>query len=150
MIDDIKLIPKVGFQKLVQDVTSNYHYDTWAWISVSFAILFLLMFIGYFYTKNSIAKRIFFTSMIMVFLAILICVSAAIFEKNNFDNNRPAIIFAEAISIKTEPKNNAPDSFMLHEGSKVFILETTDNWNRIELTDGKKGWILASNLKELK
>lgn len=27
-IDDIKIIPKVGFQKMIADFTSAYHYDS--------------------------------------------------------------------------------------------------------------------------
>jgi tetratricopeptide (TPR) repeat protein len=149
-IDDIKEIPKVGFHKIIQDFTSNYHYDTWAWIAVGFATLFLLLFAGYFYTMNSIFKRLFFSSMILVFVTILMSVAAALFEKSNYNSDQPAIVFAEITSVKTEPKVNAPDSFVLHEGSKVFILETLDNWKKIELTDGKKGWILTSSIKELK
>ena len=45
-IDDIKVIPKVGFSKLLADFTSKYHYDTWAWIAVGFAFVFLLFFIA--------------------------------------------------------------------------------------------------------
>lgn len=52
-IDDIKVIPKVGFQKLISDFTSKYYYDTWAWIAVAFALLFLAFFFRLlFFTKN--------------------------------------------------------------------------------------------------
>ena len=34
-IDEIKVIPQVGFSKMVHDFTSIFHYNTWAWISVS-------------------------------------------------------------------------------------------------------------------
>lgn len=149
-IDDIKQIPKVGFQKMLEDVTSKYHYNTWAWIAVGLSGLFLLLFIGYFYTLASILKRVFFTSMFVVLPIIVLSVCAALFEKNNYEKNQPAIVFAEIASIKTEPKLDAADSFVLHEGSKVYILETLDNWNKIELTDGKKGWILNKSLKTLK
>lgn len=149
-IDDIKEIPKVGFRNMLQDFTAKYHYDTWAWISVAFAGFFLLLFIGFFYAVNSLVKRMFFTAMLLVLLLIFLSVASAIFEKNNYVSNRPAIVFAEISAVKTEPKSSAPDSFMLHEGSKVFIVETLDNWKKIELTDGKKGWIPASNIKEIK
>ena len=40
-IDEIKEVPKVGFEKLVRDFTATYHYNTWAWISVVLAVVFL-------------------------------------------------------------------------------------------------------------
>src|SRR6187431_3715248 len=33
-IDEIKDVPTVGFSKMVQDITSTFHYNTWAWISI--------------------------------------------------------------------------------------------------------------------
>jgi SH3-like domain-containing protein len=53
-------------------------------------------------------------------------------------------------SVKSEPKVGAADAFMLHEGTKVYIVETLDNWNKIQLTDGNEGWIENSAIKRLK
>jgi SH3-like domain-containing protein len=39
---------------------------------------------------------------------------------------------------------------MLHEGTKVFVLETLNNWKKIQLTDGTEGWIDSNAIKELK
>ena len=44
-IDDIKVVPKVGFSKLIEDFTSSYYYDTWAWIAVVLAFVFLTFFV---------------------------------------------------------------------------------------------------------
>ena len=49
-IDAIKVIPKVGFGKLIQDLTASYHYNTWAWTAVIQSFVFLLFFIGYYFS----------------------------------------------------------------------------------------------------
>ena len=149
-IDDIKVIPKVGFSKLLSDITSSHHYDVWAWFAVGFAGIFLGFFLAFYFMNQTLPKRLFFTAMIISFLAILICAAAALYAKSNFDNDQPAIVFAEVISVKTEPKSTSPDGFILHEGTKVFVLESADNWKQIELTDGKKGWLVSSSIKMLK
>jgi tetratricopeptide (TPR) repeat protein len=149
-IDDIKVIPKVGFNKLIQDFTSNYHYDTWAWIAVSFAFIFLLFFIGYYFSQTTLLKRIFFLGMFVLLLAIVVSVSSGIYEKMHYENEKPAIVFSEIVSVKSEPKNTSPDAFVLHEGTKVYILESIANWKKIELTDETTGWIEADAVKELK
>src|SRR6478735_3169028 len=33
-IDEIKEVPTVGFEKKILNLTSEFHYDTWAWIAV--------------------------------------------------------------------------------------------------------------------
>jgi tetratricopeptide (TPR) repeat protein len=149
-IDDIKVVPKVGFQKLIQDVTSKYHYDTWAWITVTLAFVFLLFFVGYYFSQTTLLKRVFFIGMFLFLLAIVVSVSSAIYEKNHYENEKPAIVFAEITTVKSEPKNSSPDAFVLHEGAKVYVLESIANWKKIELTDETTGWIEADAIKELK
>lgn len=149
-IDDIKIIPKVGFHKLIQDFTSTYHYDTWAWIAIGLAFIFLLSFLGYYFSAAAWKKRVFFSGMFLFLLGILLSVSAGIFERNRLNNEKPAIVFAETAPVKSEPKSGSPDSFILHEGAKVYILESIANWKKIELTDETTGWIESSSIKELK
>ena len=149
-IDDIKVMPKVGFHKLIQNFTSNYHYDTWAWIAVVFAFVFLLFFVGYYFSQTTLLKRVFFIGMFAVLLGISLSVASGIYEKNHYDNEKPAIVFSEIATVKSEPKATSPDSFVLHEGTKVYVLENIANWKKIQLTDETTGWIEADAIKELK
>ena len=149
-IDDIKVIPKVGFNKLISDFTSMNHYNTWAWIAVFLAFVFLLFFVGYYFSGTTFKKRIFFFGMFVVLIGITISVSSGIFEKNRLANEKPAIVFAESVSVKSEPKASSADTFVLHEGTKVYILESIANWKKIQLTDGTEGWIDKTAIREVK
>lgn len=149
-IDEIKDIPTVGFSKIIQDFTATFHYNTWAWISVGLSMLFLLSFVGYYFSQISLSKRIFFIGMFAFVVLLLLSLSAAIFEKNNFRNEKPAIVFAEETEVKSEPQKASNTVFSLHEGTKVFVLETMDNWKKIQLTDGTQGWIEKTAIKEVK
>jgi tetratricopeptide (TPR) repeat protein len=149
-IDDIKVIQKVGFSKLIQDFTAKYYYDTWAWIAVAFAFLFLLFFVGYYFSHSTVLKRVFFFGMFFWLLGIGLSTAAGFYEKGCMDNERPAIVFAETASVKSEPKISATDAFVLHEGTKVYILESIANWKKVELTDETTGWIEESAIKEIK
>jgi len=149
-IDDIKVIPKVGFQKLISDFTSSYYYDTWAWIAVVFAFLFLAFFAGYYFSHQTTVKRIFFFGMFVWLLVIGLAASSGFYERSRMENEKPAIIFAESTALKNEPKVNSPDATVLHEGTKVFVLESIANWKKVELTDETTGWIEESAIKEIK
>ncbi|WP_035669195.1 tetratricopeptide repeat protein [Flavobacterium sp. 83] len=149
-IDEIKVVPKVGFGKLLRDFTGAYHYNTWAWIAVGLATVFLLFFIGYYFSQITVTKRIFFFGMFVFIFLILISVLSAIFEKSHFDNEKPAIVFAEITEVKSEPQKAGAAIFVLHEGTKVFVQETLENWKKIQLTDGTEGWIESNAIKEVK
>ena len=64
--------------------------------------------------------------------------------------DQPAIVFAEESKIKTEPNLRSEEAFKLHEGTKVQVLDTVDDWKKIKLSDGKTGWIVAQDIKLLK
>ena len=149
-IDDIKVIPKVGFSKLIQDFTAKYYYDTWAWIAVAFAFLFLLFFVGYYFSHSTVLKRVFFFGMFLWLIGIGLSTASSFYEKGRIDNEKPAIVFAETASVKSEPKSGATAAFVLHEGTKVYILESIANWKKVELTDETTGWIEESAIKEIK
>ncbi|MFB9077743.1 tetratricopeptide repeat protein [Flavobacterium procerum] len=149
-IDEIKEVPKVGFAKLIQNFTSIYDYNTWAKISVGIAFVFLLAFIGYYFSQLTLLKRIYFIGMFILLIALVLTVSAGMSEKSHFDNDRPAIVFSEMSEVRSEPQKAGSAVILLHEGAKVYVLETVGSWKKIELTDGTEGWIDSSTIKEVK
>jgi len=149
-IDDIKEVPKVGFNKMLQDLTSTYNYNTWAWIAVSFAMVFLLFFIGYYFSETTRLKRLFFIGMFLVLLVIIISSLSAIFERDAYKNDRPAIVFDAVLAVKAEPKLASQDIVVLHEGTKIYVIDTLENWKKIQIPDATEGWVEDKTIKELK
>lgn len=49
--------------------------------------------------------------------------------------------------VKSAPSTQSEDLFILHEGTKVLVLESFNNWTKIKLSDGMIGW-LESNVVE--
>lgn len=148
-IDHIEEVPKLGFSKLLSDLTSSFHYDTWAWLAVVFAFLGLFGFSGYYFSSTTALKRVFFSAMVFSVLLVLLSVFAGFFEKNRLEKESPAIVFADEVIVKSEPNASAPDVFTLHEGTKVYALETVGNYKKIQLLNQKEGWIVKSAIKEL-
>lgn len=149
-IDNIKEVPKAGFSKMLYNLTGSYHYNTWAWIAVGFAFGFLAMFIGYYFAGSTVLKRIFFVSMFVILLLIVISIISAIFVKSVENSERPAIVYEEVLSVKAEPSVNSEDAFLLHEGTKVQVLENVDNWRKIQLADESVGWVPKNTIREVK
>lgn len=149
-VDEVKVIPKVGFEKLLRDFTAIYNYDKWAWLAITFSVLFLLGFIGYYFSAASVLKRVFFVSMFLMLIFVLISVSAAMFEKNYAVNERPAIVFADKTEVKSEAKNRGTKVIDLHEGTKVYVKQVDGAWKKVQLTDGTIGWIESEAIREVK
>ena len=91
----------------------------------------------------------FFTTSILSFLILVITLTITYSQYNQSKNTIEAIIFSEIIKVKNAPTKDADQLFTLHEGTKVSILDNVDEWKKIKLVDGKIGWVLSKNLKEL-
>lgn len=150
MIDEIKEVPKVGFSNWLSGFTSVYHYDIWAKIAIGFSFLVLLSFIGYYFIPKVRIKRIFFGLTVLFLVCSLLSVLVSSFEKNQMEVDNPAIVFSEKASVKGEPKTSSSNVQIIHEGTKVYILDSVDDYYKIELLNGTIGWILKSDVKPLK
>ncbi|KGO85697.1 BatE protein [Flavobacterium rivuli WB 3.3-2 = DSM 21788] len=150
VIDDIKQAPKVGLSKMLYGITGTYHYNTWAWVAVSFSGFFILLFLGYYLVGTTLLKRIFFTGMCLAVLCSLFSILAAAFVRSQEAGQNPAIVYAEVVSIKSEPSASAKDAFILHEGTKVNIKETVGNWSKVVLADDSVGWVEKDAIRALK
>jgi tetratricopeptide (TPR) repeat protein len=149
-LDAIETLPQTGLSRIYKSVTSRLTFDQWAYASIFCMILFVLLYIAFYYNQYSTRKRFaFIGSLIALFLCIVFIVFASI-EFSSFQSDNPAIIFADEVNVRSEPNTSSEDVFTLHSGTKVNVLDSLNNYRKIRLSDGKTGWIPASDLKVLK
>lgn len=148
-LDAIDVIPEVGISKVISNVSNTISFNAWAILAVCFVILAVILFINYYLSNGTKTKRFSFTvGLICVFLMVGSLVSA--FHKFSLDqSNNPAIVFAQETKVKSEPNLRSDEAFRLHEGTKVQVLDTINNWMKIKLSDGKTGWIPSTDIKLL-
>ncbi|MDG5490881.1 tetratricopeptide repeat protein [Psychroserpens sp. SPM9] len=149
-IDDIDDIPEVGFSRLVTNTTNLMSFDNWAKTAIGMVVLFIVLFLIYYFSESTSKKRFAFVSSMLSILIAFLALGFAFHKYELVEKNQPAIVFAVETPIKSEPNLRSPESFKLHEGTKVQVLDTVSNWKRIELSDGKTGWISSDAIKMLK
>jgi tetratricopeptide (TPR) repeat protein len=148
-IDAVDVIPEAGFSKIIKSTANLMSFEDWAKISVVSIFLFVILFLIYYFAYSSSRKRLAFIGSAVSIFLLMVALTFA-FQKYNLDQkDRPAIVFAQEAQIKGEPNLRSEESFKLHEGTKVQILDTVNNWKKIKLTDGKTGWISNEDIKEL-
>jgi len=148
-IDAIDVIPEVGFSKFIKRITNSFSFDTWAKIAILFSIIYVLLVLAYYLSYTTVKKRFAFVVSVICLLLLSLSLTLA-FHKFKLDKNEnPAIVFAQEAQIKTEPNLRSEEAFKLHEGTKVQVLDTINNWKKVKLSDGKVGWILSKDIKLL-
>lgn len=149
-LDDIETLPQTGLSKLMERTTGLMTFDQWAYLAVGFMAMFVLLYIAYFYLQYATHKRLaFVASLIFLFLS-LSTVLFAWLQYREYEKTQPAIVFSSEISVKSEPNARSQSAFVLHEGTKVQVIEELNDWKKIELADGSVGWIQAKDIRLLK
>jgi tetratricopeptide (TPR) repeat protein len=149
ILDNIEPLPKSLWQKFMESTVLRFTYETWSKIAVGLAFVFALLFLMYHFSYSTGKKRIYFITSILSVIFVTISLFFAYRNKHHVNNNIEAIIFSAAAPVKNAPTNSSDVYFELHEGTKVLILETLDNWKKIKIADGKMGWIDSAALKEI-
>ena len=57
------------------------------------------------------------------------------------------VIYAAKVEAHSEPNVFSTRLFEVHEGLRVSISHSVDNWVEIELLDGKMGWIENNQIR---
>lgn len=148
-LDRIEALPKSVFQKFNENYLQKLTYNAWAIVTVVISFIASILFLLFYFAYSPNKKRLYFSTSIISFLLLIISITITYSQYSQSKNTVEAIIFTEEISIKNEPTSNSDEVFTLHEGTKVLVLDSVDNWKKIKLADGKIGWTQSKNLKEL-
>lgn len=149
-LDAIEIMPKTGLAKIYDDLIGFLSFDQWGYSAVIFMLLFVILYIAFYYLRYATQKRIaFITSIIALIIAIASLVFAFL-QFNEFKADQPAIIFAEEVSVKSEPNERSQVVFELHEGTKLNVLEELNDWKKVRIADGQTGWLSSESIKLLK
>jgi tetratricopeptide (TPR) repeat protein len=124
--------------------------DAWARVAlISLTLVIVLLLVYLFASRLWLRKVGFFGG----FLLLAVFVLSNLFawqQKQNLLFRKGAIITAPSVTVKSTPAKNGTDLFILHEGTKVNITDSSmRGWLEIRIADGKEGWIERNKLEEI-
>jgi len=146
-IDAIETIPQTSISKTYNKIINLFSIDGWAIAAVSFVILFVLLYLLYYFEFQTNKKRLYFSTSIVSMLLVFVALGFTFASFSNAKNNKPAIVFAQETQVRTDPKIKSDEAFTLHEGTKVQVLDSFNQWKKIKIADGKTGWIKNEDIK---
>lgn len=122
--------------------------DTWAVLFIVFLAATLAMLLLFLLGRSSRNRKIGFFVGIAMFLLAALCLDFAFWQRTDYRNADKAVVMKPVCSAKSSPgSDSATDLFVLHEGTKVTILDSVGNWDNIELADGRQGWLQSTDLE---
>lgn len=144
--DKIESVPEFFVKTWSKNISNAFSIDTWSVITlVIFGVLLICLFF-YFTAKTRVLKKSMFFSGLLLIIMTICSFSITVKKYNYIKSQNEGIIITPTITVKSSPSSSSVDLFVLHEGSKVKILDHTDNWDKIKIANGSIGWLPSSTI----
>lgn len=144
--DKIEPVPEIFIKTWWNNFSNIFTLKTWSVISLIVTVFLLVSLFFYLTARTRILKKsMFFSSILFIFLTI-ITFSISTKKYNYMRSSNEGIIVSPTITVKSSPSSSSVDLFVLHEGSKVKILDNAGEWEKIKIANGSVGWLPSSTI----
>lgn len=141
IVDKIEPVPQSFLVKGWRNMRTWLSGDQWAWCSIFAFALFLAALLLFLRARRiGLRKLGFFTGLVFLLVFALSVVFAMQLRRGTMTQDQ-AIIMTPTVNVKSSPSNTSVDLFVLHEGTKVLILESAEGWNKIRIANGSVGYL---------
>jgi tetratricopeptide (TPR) repeat protein len=149
VIDKIETVPEIFYVRWAKSISSLLTTDNWSrlviiciWIMFLFAAMYVL-------SSAVVMKRIGF---LMATIFLLVTIAVFLISRQSYSTQvqqKRAVVMSMSAYVKSSPGDNNTDLFVLHEGTRMDILDSYDNWVKIRIANGSIGWLKSADIEEI-
>lgn len=147
-----KIIPhhEIFFVLWGRQIVNLMSVDKWATTAVTAFLLMLLCLCAYLFASRMWIKKTGFYAAVAALAVCLLSNVCAWQGRQRQANRLGAIVMGSSAVVHSTPASNGVDLFVIHEGTRVDIIDDTmREWKEIQLADGKKGWIETKAIERI-
>lgn len=145
--DNIEAVPEFFLASWIRSWRRSMSTDAWAVVSLVTLAVMLAAILVFLLSNRLLLRKTGFYTALAAFAICMFAVYFSIGQKRDIESSDNAIVTASAIAVHSSPDKSSKEIFMLHEGTKVEILESLGEWKEIAIADGNKGWIHRSAIE---
>lgn len=146
--DKIDEVPEFVLKTWARSICYWFGSDVWAVLSLVLLAVALAWVLLFLLGRSEGARRAGFFTGIAALLLALGAFGFARWQRSDALRSDAAIVMRPVSAVKSSPSADAAkDLFILHEGTKVRILDQVSGYTDIELSDGRQGWISTADLE---
>lgn len=147
-VDKVETVPEVFFVTWTKALINSMSVDAWAVCGVVSFLLLIVSLYFFIFSKQVVLKKVGFITGIVFLIVVVMTNVFAFKQKKELLNRDSAIIMNPSVTVRSTPSENGTSLFILHEGHKVDIKDSSmKDWKEIRLEDGKVGWVPVSSIE---
>lgn len=149
-IDKITPASEMFFVTWWKALVNSMSIQAWVILAIGAFILMLLGILSYFFVPTIIVRKIGIYGAFAMLFVVFISNIAAYSQNQLIENRMTAIVMSPAVTVKSSPSVNSKDLFVIHEGTKVEILDNQmKGWREVKFEEGKLGWVPKESIEEI-
>ena len=146
--DNIEPVPEFFLKEWLRNISQIMSSDAWAVLFIVMLCVTLALLLVFLLAPSVVWRRVGFFTGLVTLLLMTASLSFSIWQKKDYMGHDEAVVMKTVTSVKSSPStDNSTDLFILHEGTKVTVLETMGAWTNISLADGRQGWMKTSDIE---
>lgn len=119
----------------------------WAWLTVVFSFLMLLLIVVFRKTTLRNLKKVCFYSGMNIFVLFVLSMILTSITFMKVTDSDEGVVISKVVDVKSSPAENSETVFTLHEGTVMSILNNNGKWIEISVNQGNIGWISINDIE---
>jgi len=147
VVDKMDPVPDIFYKRWVHDIAMLCSTNTWSQIFIASAWL-LFIFLTIFVVSRTVGmKKISFV--IACFFLATTSVSYFISRKSYTLTfvDQQAVVVSPSVYVKNSPDEKGSDQFIIHEGTKMDVLDEFGDWKKVRIANGSVGWLKQNSIE---
>lgn len=149
VVDRIDAVPEVFYKRWIHSISSLLPANTWSIIFIS-VIWLAFLSAGYYVIGQTVSHKR--TGFILILIFAGLSIVTYFFSSTSYSKDmkeEQAIVMSSSVYVKSSPDEKGNDLFILHEGTKVDVLEPFEDWAKIRIANGTIGWLKVKDVEKI-
>lgn len=147
-IDKITPVNEMFFITWLHTFRNLTDADGWARWSIASTVVALVLLLVFLFASRVFLRKVGFYGAVLSLVVFVVCVVCATRQKYAAEHRNGAIVISSSVSVKQTPADSSNDVFVIHEGTRVDITDSTmKGWRAIKTADGREGWLKTSAIE---
>jgi tetratricopeptide (TPR) repeat protein len=143
--DRIQELPSLGVEDLWTVLTASNRLPLWSTLAILANLIGFALLVLWLWSKRRNVKRGAFWAGAVLILIGFVGYGMSRATYSRIKAATEAVILAPKVEVKNSPSSNDSNAFVLHEGTRVKILQESEEWFEVRIANGSVGWMPRSS-----
>jgi len=145
--DKIQEIPELFYIRYFKKFRSLFSLRALTFISLILYFSLIASMVIWLLSRSRFVRRVFKTTVFVFLIFFAVSSLTGVFKILSMKKSVEAVVLTQEVNVRSAPREDATEIFIIHEGLKVRISETSGDWYEIRLSDGNEGWLPAKDVE---